>query len=487
MGRKRTGWVRQRDGVWYVGLTLRSGKAFEKPIPAPSDTGPADDTYRSVVRAQLVRAYESGSWDPEAPPLPAPDAPPLPAATVPRNPTFIEFLRAYTASRKYESAAKDQGRVEFYLAGSPVAAIHVRELRPAHGASLIAFLTALPSRRGSTLGSSAVRSIYDVCQRALDDAIVEELLLTNPLRLGPVRAQLPPKRFKNAKARKEGWFARDEVGRLLSDPRVEEDRRVLYALLFLTGMRPGESAALRFCDWDRAALPLTRLCVERAIKSVTGVEGPTKTGAEKEAPVHPALETILRAWFETGWARYMGRAPTATDYVVPSVRGRRKGQPRNESTLNRTFRDDCVAIGLRSRHVYTARHTFITQTKKDGGDAALLRLITHAPPSSAYEGYVRDQWEPLCAAVMKLQVDLPSPAKHAEPDTSDGSGETPGPDTLADTLECSAALAANTVEQGESDGSTEESNLPRGAEGTVATSFEDWARHQIRSCFRRPR
>jgi hypothetical protein len=53
-----------------------------------------------------------------------------------------------------------------------------------------------------------------------------------------------------------------------------------------------------------------------------------------------------------------------------------------------------VVLGLRSRHAYDARQTFIPQKKKYGGDAAPLRLITDAPPSSAYEGYVREQWEP---------------------------------------------------------------------------------------------
>ena len=44
--------------------------------------------------------------------------------------------------------------------------------------------------------------------------------------------------------------------------------------------------------------------------------------------------------------------------------------------------------------------------------------------------------------------------------------------------------SSSAAEQASSCGSTEESNLPRDAKGTVATSFEDWARHQIRSCFR---
>ena len=114
MGRKRTGWTREKDGTFYVGLTLRSGKPYEKPVPAPPDGLPIDDNYLALVRSKLVRAYESGAWDPEAPEEPV--------ATAPENPTFAEHLRRFTDSRTYESAEKDRRRVKVYLAASPVAA-----------------------------------------------------------------------------------------------------------------------------------------------------------------------------------------------------------------------------------------------------------------------------------------------------------------------------------------------------------------------------
>jgi integrase len=452
MGRRRTGWTREKDGIFYVGLTLRSGKSYEKPVPAPPDGLPIDDNYLGLVCAKLVRAYESGSWDPEAPEEPV--------AAVPENPAFAEHLRRFTGSRTYESAEKDRRRVEVYLAASPVAAVPVRELKPAHALTLITFLQGLPSRRGGKLGASAVRSIFDVCLRALDVAVMHELLPSNPFRLGPVRAELPRKRHKDPKARRGWWFRREEVEQLLCDPRIEADRRVMYAVLFLTGMRFGELAALRFGDWDRAARPFTRITVSLAIKSVSKTEGATKTEAEKQVPVHPALEGALVEWFERGWARYMGRAPTAEDYVIPSVRGRRKGAPRNSSTANRTFRDDCVTLGLRSRHMYCARHTFITLTQEDGGDGTVLRWITHAPPSTAYDGYSREQWGRLCRELGKLQItgrtkESPTPGEATRGEAAE--------DTLEDTLDLGEAPARNPSNQGTSGGSTEESNLPRDA------------------------
>ncbi|MDP3275548.1 MAG: hypothetical protein Q8Q09_10165 [Deltaproteobacteria bacterium] len=57
MGRKRTGWLRQEKDVWYVGLTLRSGKSEEKKIPPPTDATEHDESYAQKVRATMVNAY----------------------------------------------------------------------------------------------------------------------------------------------------------------------------------------------------------------------------------------------------------------------------------------------------------------------------------------------------------------------------------------------------------------------------------------------
>ena len=160
----------------------------------------------------------------------------------------------------------------------------------------------------------------------------------------------------------------------------------------------------------------------------------------------------------------MGRAPTDNDYVVPSMRGRRTGQPRNGSTSNRSFRDDCTLLGLRSRHIYCARHSFITLTQEDGGDGTVLRWITHAPPSTAYDSYSREQWGRLCRELGKLSIALPTVGEGTPAIPASGEGAVEGPptpspeNTLADTLADAPAVAQNPSNQGISGGSTEESN-----------------------------
>lgn len=394
MVRKRTGSVRFRNGVWYWGTRLRSGRWYERPIERPTDGGPYDEEYAWMVCTARVRAYESRTWDPEA----AADAPPA-------EQTVAEFARAWAEGLDYESAPKDRARVELYLAPSELGRTRVRDVRPKHVVAWVGWLKDRDSERGGKLSPSAVRNAYDVLQRALDAAAVDELLAANPARLPAVRKGLPAKRDKHPGAR-EGWeFTREEIERLISDPAVKPERRLRYAILFLTGMRFGEFGALRWRDWDRKLRPLGRLTVARAIKSVSRREERTKTGAVKLVPVHPTLAAMLAEWHLSGWAAAFGRAPTPDDYVLPSVRGKRKGAPMNESAANRAFKADQAALGMRERHQHVARHAFITLAQDDGADGAVLRWATHAPPGSAFDKYTRTQWTRLCEEVAKLTIE----------------------------------------------------------------------------------
>jgi integrase len=351
MGRRRTGWIRRKAGRYYVGLTLRSGRPHERPVPAPENGAPLDKKYLDLVRATLVRDYELGAWDPESVPVPA-EAPPA-------DPTFYELVHEFVSVLTYESAPKDRARAALYLRGCPIANVRVRALKPAHGVALISHLIALPSKHGGTLGGSSVRNTFDLSQRAIDVAVMNELLPVNPFRLPLVRAHLPEKSDKDPTARK-GWeFSREEFVQLISDPRILPDRRVMHAILLFTGMRPGELAVLRFADWNRSIAPLGRITVALARKSVSKVEGVTKSRATKVVPVHPTLLAILAEWHERGWAQLLGRAPRPDDYIVPTVRGPRKGQPRDGRGAVRGFHKDCGRLGIRQRHLYCTRHTML--------------------------------------------------------------------------------------------------------------------------------
>ena len=82
---------------------------------------------------------------------------------------------------------------------------------------------------------------------------------------------------KDPEWRATAVFTREEVEPLLLDTRLPEDRRLLYAFLFLTGMRIGEAVALRWNAWNASARPLGRLRVSRALHRKQRREKSVKT------------------------------------------------------------------------------------------------------------------------------------------------------------------------------------------------------------------
>ena len=410
MGRKRTGWLRQEKDAWYVGLTLRTGKSFEKKIPPPTDGTPYNEPYANKVRATLVHAYEMGTWDP--------DAPQAALSLDLADPTLVDYVREWARKQTYESAQQDRELVDRYIAPSPFASLRVKDLRPRHMIALVDWLKARPSARGGKLAPRTVRHGFHVVQRALDHAIIDELVASNPCKV--VRKHLPAVEDKDPTLRHDWIFTRDEIVRLVTDRRIPVVRRMIYALAFLTGARIGEIIALRVRDYDPKQEPLPRITITRAKKSVTKRIGATKTGATKLVPVHPVLRVVLDAWLAVGWAEMIGRAPGPEDLIVPT----KDNTIRDVSHHNEDLQADCKRLGMPERHQHCMRHTFISLAQDDGGDGAVLRWITHAPPRTAFDGYTRGQWSRLCTELAKLNITLPPTSP-----SDDGTGGRDGPTT----------------------------------------------------------
>ncbi len=437
-GRPRTGSAYERHGVIVVAVNLRPGSRARRWIercPPRRDGHPVDLIYARAIAAELQRRYDAGEWDPEAEatalpegPPPAPVLPPPAAQNAPGGPvmapvtlvarmpvvsaaraaapakatapTVLGYAREWIKKQRYESAPKDAARIELYLAKGPIAEMSLGGLRPRHVLEFITWLQDQPSLRGGTLAPRTVRGAYDVLRRSLDAAVIDELLAANPC--APIRGKLPSIEDKDPTARENWLYTRDEIVRLLTDPRIWPVRRVCYALQFLTGMRVGELAVLRWKDYDPTMKPLGRLTIRRAVKSVSLREAQTKTAAVKLVPVHPALATLLDAWKATGWGEYMGQSPRADDLVVPN----KDGKIRNTNRQNRDLGRDCRRIGIEHRHQHAMRHTFITLVQDDGGDGQVIRWVTHAPPRTAFDNYTRAQWNRLCEELAKLRIEL---------------------------------------------------------------------------------
>jgi integrase len=369
------------------------------------------ERYYRALAADLQRSVDEG-WDPRVV---------IPIDPTPRE-TVATYCIAWASGQSYESAPQDADALGRYLPGSMLDRVTLDELRPRHLVELIEALRARPSARGGTLGARTIRSTCDVIRRALDRAVIDERIATNPWSV--VRGHLPTIEDKDPLAR-AGWdWSWDEVAAMVHDPRLPAMHRVWNALAFGSGARPGELCVARWSDVDLDAEPLARLDVRRARKRVSREIGGTKTGAYKAVPLPEPVRAILGWWKGEGWAAQYGRDPGEDDLVVCSS----AGTPIQESDWGEAFHADARALGLRERHPYTTRHAYVTRITDDGGDEAVTRWITHAPPKDSRSGYRRMQWARMCTEVARMR--FPAPLGASVPPGTASSGADTGGDNM---------------------------------------------------------
>jgi len=278
--------------------------------------------------------------------------------------------------------------------------VPLKELRPHQVRDMVRALRVKISSRGTPLAPRTVRHVYGTLHTMLREAVVDELLPANPCVLK--RGDLPGKLDKDPSWREGAIFTRDEAEQLISDSRIPEDRRVLNAVELLGGLRPGETAALRWRHYDPTQEPLGRLSVIASWNSRTDEETSTKTERPRAVPVHPTLAKLLADWKLSGWQRLYGRAPKADDLILPN----RDGEHRNPRRSIVRFHYDLEKLGLRKRRQHDCRRTFISLAQADGARKDILRWVTHGPTGDIMDIYTTLPWDALCAEVSKLRVEI---------------------------------------------------------------------------------
>lgn len=262
-------------------------------------------------------------------------------------------------------------------------------------------------RDGTILGSRTVLNTASIVRVFFEDAIERKRIRRNPAAIWRADRHLPTKQDKVAGWRAKAGFGIGEVVVLTTDPRVTEDRRVLYTIRFVGGgLRPSSEANLRWRDLDRTTQPLWRLTASTAFDSQAKVEKPTtKTGVDYVVPVHPVLQRALEAWWSEGWKRFIGRTPTPDDLIVP----RQDATQRRVNVSLEQFYADLAALGLPRQRQYESRSTFRNLCLLAGASDFHVDLITHPSPRRASDFYTRlgMQWPAMCRAVEHIPEAAP--------------------------------------------------------------------------------
>jgi integrase len=264
------------------------------------------------------------------------------------------------------------------------------EIRPRHLRDLI-----LSLRQEGRLAPRSIRHIHALLKVLFRDAVVDELLEASPCVLK--KGVLPKNSDKDPEWRWTAIFTREELEALISDEGVLFDRRVLYGLKGLAGLRHGEAAGLRWKHYDATAKPLGRLTVANSY-----LKSGTKTGVTREVPVHPTLAKLLAEWRLSGWPTVYGRHAQSEDLLVPT----RRLQIRDKAEARNALQRDLKRLGLRPRRGHDLRRTFITLAQVDGARRDLLECVTHGPRGDIISIYSTFPWPALCAEVAKLNVEI---------------------------------------------------------------------------------
>jgi len=317
--------------------------------------------------------------------------------------TLAAYAKRWLLEREalgVRSTSDDETRLRLHVL--PTLGMHrLDEVRPMHIRDLVREL-----RKGE-LAPKTVRNIYGLVHSLFEDAVGDELLMTNPCKLK--RKQLPKNRDADPEWRGLATYTVNEVERLFSDPLVPVDRRVQYALKALAALRHGEVAALRWRHYDPTREPLGGLTIAFSYDSKKREEKPTKMEDTRRVPVHPVLAKILAAWRLSHWERIYGHAPGPDDLVVPT----RNATHVNAGEAGKAMKLDLAELGLRvdagklrDRGGHDLRAWFITTAKEHGASADLLQRVTHKAGTDVQSLYTRPLWAALCAQVDKLKCSI---------------------------------------------------------------------------------
>ncbi len=207
--------------------------------------------------------------------------------------------------------------------------------------------------QGEGTSNRTVRSCHALCRSALEKAIAEGLITTNPA-LG---CKLPPK-----KGREMQVLTPNEIARFLARAK-EEGYYEIFLLELSTGMRRGEILGLKWSDinFKDGSLRIQRQVVA-AGKQV--IVQPPKTRS--------SIRTIILPPYMVELLVQMKKEKTC-EWIFPSPV--KEGEPRNPTALHHRFKLILKRAGCKDIRFHDLRHTFATMALENGMDVKTLSGI----------------------------------------------------------------------------------------------------------------
>ncbi len=219
---------------------------------------------------------------------------------------------------------------------------------------------------GEGLSDRMVRSCHTTCRTALEKAVTEGLIRTNPA----IGCKLPPKKAKEMQV-----LTPPEIIRFLIQAK-EEGYYEMFLLELTTGLRRGEILALKWRDLN---MQTGELHISRQVVKVGKdviVSMPKTKSSIRTILLPPDMVAILAELKPTVTGEWMFPSPV------------NEGQPRNPTALYHRFQVILKRANCKRVRFHDLRHTFATMALENGMDIKTLSaMIGHVSAETTLNIY----------------------------------------------------------------------------------------------------